>query len=410
MPDTPVHWPTTPEEETYWDGVREAFLSDPDQAYLNTGSWGVLPRVVYDRVVAELRERELDPTMNRLPQVERVRWAREQLGRLLHTPPEDIAFVTNVTVAMNFAVNGLTWEPGDEIVASDQEYGAINNLLHYATQRWGVTLRQAEIPIPPSCPEDVLRAFEAAFTDRTRLVLCSHITSGTGLIVPIRELAELVHTHGALIAIDGAHGPGQIPLDLPDLGCDFYGGNCHKWLCSPKGVGFLYAAPHVQERITPSIAGFGYSPDGPTRDTDTGRPLSNDRPYMWGIEEIGTFSMAEKIATGDAVLFLEGIGMDRTVARTTQLAGYVRQRMAEYEWAELHSPTHPQMSGAMSAFELTGFGDLNMRDVLAERYGVTTASSRTGPPHRLRVSTHYYTTFAEIDRLVDALVELHAEA
>jgi len=404
-----IDWPTTAAEESRWDAVRAAFLSDPDQIYLNTGSWGVLPRSVYESLRTALLERELNPTRSRGRLLEGVCEARERLGRFIHASPEDLTFLTNVTVAINVVVNGLEWRPGDEILASDQEYGAINNCLHNASQRWGVTLRRAEIPVPPACPEDVARAFEAGFTGRTRLVLCSHITTGTGLIMPVKALAELAHAHGALIVIDGAHGPGMIPLDLQDYGCDFYGGNCHKWLCSPKGVGFLHAAPAVQEKMRHLVAGWGYSEDGATHD-DTGRPLINGRPYMWGIGEWGTFSIPEQVATGEAVRFQAEIGPDRVAARGRQLAGYLRRRMAEHDWAELISPTHPEMTGSVSTFVLSGFGDLNLCEALFERFKITAAVSPPGPVHRMRVSTHIYNTFAQVDQLVSALEQLRAPA
>ncbi len=406
---SPVAWPTTASEELRWDAVRTSFLNDPEQAYLNTGSWGVLPRSVYETMLDALLEQELNPTRNRGRLLEGVREARERLGRFLHACPEDLAFLTNVTVAINVVVNGLGWQPGDEILVSDQEYGAINNCLHNASQRWGVTVRRAEIPIPPACPDDVVRAFEAGFTDRTRLVLCSHITTGTGLIVPVTALAELAHAHGALIAIDGAHGPGMIPLDLEAFGCDFYGGNCHKWLCAPKGVGFLHAAPAVQEQLRHLVVGWGYSRDGTTAD-DTGRPLINGQPYMWGIGEWGTFGMPEQIAAGEAVRFQQAIGPEHIAARGRQLAGYLRGRMAEHDWAELISPSHPEMTGSLSTFMLRGLGDLNLGEALFERARITVPASQQGTLHRVRVSTHIYNTFAEIDHLVSALEQLHAQA
>jgi len=400
--------PSTPAEEARWEAVRQSFLGDPLEAYLNTGSWGIMARPTYEALVAALREQELNPTLKRESLLEGVRQARERLGHLVGACPEDLAFTTNVTVAINIVVNGLPWRPGDEILASDQEYGAIDNCLHNAARRWGVTVRRAAIPIPPTSPADVIAAFEAGFTDRTRLLLCSHITSGTGLIVPAKALADLAHARGAMIVIDGAHGPGMLPLDLSALGCDFYGGNCHKWLCAPKGVGFLHAAPHVQERLAHLVVSWGYSRDGTTRD-DT-RPLINGLPYMWGIETLGTISMPEQIATGEAARFQAEIGPRRIAERGRQLAGYLRRRMAEHDWAELISPSHPDMTGSISAFRLTGLGEMDLRQVLHDRYRITAPGGARDGQHRLRVSTHLYNTFEEIDRLAAALAELHAEA
>jgi len=401
-------WPTTATEEAEWDAIAAAFMNDPEETYFNSGSWGVMARPTFDALVAALRERELNPTAKRKVLLAKVRESRRQLAAFMQAPAEDVAFMTNVTVAINTVVNGFDWRAGDEIVTSNQEYGAIRNCLHNAHQRWGVTVREAKIPIPPGSQAEVLAPFAEAITDRTRLVVCSHITSGTGLIVPIEQLIELAHARGALIAIDGAHAPGMIPLDLPGLGCDFYGGNCHKWLCSPKGVGFLYAAPAVQEQMQHLIVSWGYSRDGTTRD-DSGGLQINGRPYMWGIEALGTFSIASQVATGAAVQFQQDIGSDRIARRGRKLAGYLRDRMATLEWAELMTPTDPAMSGLISSFRLHGFDGAELGKAMYDRYKITLPIGRGKGAVRMRVSTHIYNTFAQIDRLVDALVTLRRE-
>lgn len=408
-PHQPPEPRLTASDEAQWEGVRGQFMNDPDQVYLNTGSWGVMPRRVYEAMIAALRRRELNPTRSRAGLLEGVRAARERLGAFLHASPADLALLMNVTVAVNVVVHGLPWQPGDEILASDQEYGAIDNCLHYASRRWGVVVRRARIPIPPTRPDDVVRAFEAGITARTRLLLCSHITTGTGLIAPVKALAELAHAHGALIVVDGAHAPGMIPLDLSAYGCDFYGGNCHKWLCAPQGVGFLHAAPHVQERMRPPIVGWGYSQEGMSAD-EAGRPLIKGEPYMWGLEQWGTFSMPEQIAMGEAVRLQEEIGPARIAGRGRQLAGHLRRRMAEHAWARLISPSHPEMTGSISTFLLEGFEGIKLGDILFERYRITVPVAQQDSVHRIRVSTHIYNTFAEADRLVEALEELHEEA
>jgi len=408
MPATAPDWPTTAAEESQWEAVRTLFMGDPDQIYLNTGSWGLLARPVYDALIAAIREQELNPTANRDGLLEGVAQARRRLAGLVNACPEDLAFLMNVTVAVNAVVNGLDWREGDEILASDQEYGAIDNCLHNASRRWGVALRRASIPIPPQGPQDVVKAFEAAITDRTRLVLCSHVTTGTGLIAPVKALADLAHAHGALIIVDGAHAPGMIPLDLRAYGCDFYGGNCHKWLCSPKGVGFLHAAPEVQERMKPLVVSWGYSKSGTTKEGE-GRPLINGKPYMWGIEQWGTVSLPEQVATGEAVRFQTDIGLERIAQRGRQLAGYLRRRMAESDWAELRSPTHLEMTGSISTFRLSGFGEAKLREALLHRYRITAPVWREGPHQVVRVSTHIYNSFSQVDRLVEALRELRRE-
>ena len=391
-------------DETYWEDVRSRFLYDEDYVYLNTGSWGVLPRIVYEDLIGELRELERNPTRNRGALARGLESARKRLGTFTGASANDLAFVPNVTVAINTVVNGLDWNPGDEILASDQEYGAIDNCLDNARQRWGVSIRRAKLPVPPDSPDQIVDAFKSGITSRTRLLLCSHITTRTGLIAPIKALSELAHEHDALIAFDGAHGIGMSPLDLEEVSCDFYGGNCHKWLCAPKGVGFLYASPRVQTRMKHLVVSWGYNPEGPD---ETGcRPSINGAPYMRGIETWGTMCWPSFKATGAAVAFQQEIGQDRVAARSLTLVTYLREACKDLDWIDLLSPTHPEMSGSITTLMLKAQSGPNIGHALFNRYRITAPVSCEVDGQSIRVSTHIYNKREEVDRLVEALIEL----
>lgn len=397
--------PAADSDERYWQQIKEQHMLDPDRIYLNTGSFGSQSRRVFECLLEGLRTIEADPTFNHGLLSEQVDAARRRLAAFLNAPDEDFAFTTNVTVSINMVLLGLDWNSGDEILASDQEYGAINHCLDQAEQRMGVVVRRARIPVPPAGPEDFLGAFASALTDRTRLVLCSHISSRTGFIAPLKALADLAHDRGALIAVDGAHAPGMIPLDLTDYGCDFYGGNCHKWLCAPKGTGFLHAAPEVQERLHHIVVGWGYNPDGPTRADDGSLRLAN-RPFMSALELWGTRDLASLAAVGTAVEVQEEIGRERIIERDRMLAGYLRERMRETGWARCLTPAVVDMSGALSAFHLSGFPDPELGKSLHDRYRITVPVDKEGEKHWLRVSTHFYNEHREIDLLLEALGEI----
>ena len=295
-------------------------------------------------------------------------------------------------------INGLRWRPGDEILASDQESGAIDHCLHHVERRRGVVVKRARIPLTAKSPDDIMDAFEVGFTGRTRLVLCSHIFTRTGMIAPIGRLARLARKRGAITAVDGAHAPGMIPLDLNALDCDFYGGNCHKRLCAPKGTGFLYASPRAQERLDHVIVSWGYSRGGPRRDAD-GVLRLGDRPYMWGLENWGARDQAGFAAVGEAVDFQEQVGKYRILKRGRALAAYLREGMAATGWARLLTPSGAGMSGSISAFHVTGFGSLD----LYERHRITVPTQRIDGAHWIRVSTHIINGFDHVDRLLEAL-------
>ena len=320
--------------------------------------------------------------------------------------PPTWLFTTNVTIAINQVVHGLDWQPGDEILASDQEYGAIDNCLHHAKRRYGVVVRRAPISIPPAEPEQIVDSFRRALTARTRLLLVSHVTSPSGLITPIKELAELAHAHGAMIAVDGAHAPGQIPLDLTSYSCDFYGGNCHKWLCAPKGTGFLHAQPQVQDKLHHIAVSHGYDKDGPKRN-DAGALCIKGQPFMWQLTTIGTREMSCFGAVAEAVALQNEIGKEQIAARGRQLAGYLRQRMAETGWVEPLSSPHPDLANSISTFRLKGFGAANPGQLLYDKYRITTPVwGEAEPGYTQRVSTHIYNNFGEIDRMIAALDEI----
>ena len=393
-------WQTSVAEESCWQPIRKQYMIAPGEIYLNTGSFGSQPRPVFEKMLEIMEDVERNPTRHRAEYNSVVDDSRARLAAFINAPAEDIAFATNITMAINMVVHGLDWRPGDEILASDQEYGAIDNCLHLAERRYGVVVKRAQIPIPPESHEDILSAFESEFTDRTRLVFCSHITTRTGLITPIKAIAQLAHDRGALIAVDGAHAPGMIPLDLQNLGCDFYGGNCHKWLCAPKGTGFLYVSPLVQERLNHVVVSWGYSREGAKRGAD-GILRINDRPFMWGIENWGTRDQACFAAVGAAVEFQEAVGKDRIRERGRQLAAYLRDRLAGTGWAKQLTPSVSALSGSISAFHLSGFDDLD----LYERYRITVPTAKSGDVYWIRVSTHICNGFDQVDRLIDALHE-----
>ena len=388
-------------EESDWAALRAQYLNAPDEFYLNTGSWGVTPRPVFDSYVTRLRQLELNPTRGRGSLHKELRKSRERFGSFLNVPPEDVAFLPNVTAAINVIVNGLRWEAEDEILTTDQEYGAILNCLHNASVQSGVKIVKAKIPVPPESPEVILDAIEAGFTSRTRLVVCSHITTRTGMITPVKEISKLAHSRGALVAYDGAHAPGMIPLDIADTGADFYGGNCHKWLCSPKGVGFLYANPEVQDKLRHLIVGWGYNQEGAKPGPD--RPEINNSPFMWGIEAWGTMDLAAQATVGDAVYFQEEIGVEEIARRGRQLAGYLRARVEPLDWVRVVSPSVPEISGAITTCYLEGLGGIELGRVLFERERITAPVFEEGGDSLVRVSTHLYNTEAEVDHLIDVL-------
>jgi isopenicillin-N epimerase len=387
-----------PLEEIYWSRFRHELMLDPTATYLNNGSFGPSPKVVFDAVVAFMRQLQSQPVQQFsrvFPPI--VRAAKEKLGAYVGADPDHFALVMNLTIGMNMVVHGLDLEPGAEILSTDQEYGAVNNCWEYVAKRKGWTIRRVTLPAPPESPGQIVDLIAESLSPKTRVLMISHITTRTGLITPARQLAALARERGLLSVFDGAHVPGMIPLDLADIDPDFYIGNCHKWLMGPMGSAFLYARPGVQERLMPSTIGWGLS-----RQTGTS--------YMHRLfEHLGTRDLSPFAGVGAAVDFQHGIGIERIASRGRRLAGYLRTQLQErFPDVQCLTSPDPALSGSMTAFVLPSFGGDNLMQEMWDRYRIQIAGGRMEGSDltRIRISTHYYNAHAEIDRMLDALEEL----
>jgi isopenicillin-N epimerase len=239
--------------------VRHAWRLDPDFVTVNHGSFGATPECVLAGQDAWRRRMEAQPTRfmgTVLPDA--LREAAARLGAFLGARGEDIAFVDNATTGCNAVLRGLALRPGDEVLVLDHGYGAVRNAVRFVTERAGARMTEAAIPFPHSTADSLVNAVAAALSPRTRIAVIDHITSGSALIMPVERIIVACHAAGVPVLVDGAHGPGQITLDLNELGADWYTGNCHKWLCAPKGCAFLWTSKVQQATTHPTVISHGF--------------------------------------------------------------------------------------------------------------------------------------------------------
>lgn len=238
---------------------KDLFLLDPQVIFLNHGSYGACPRPVFEKYQAWQRQLELQPVQFLGVELDNyLHQARQELGEYVHASVNDIAYIPNATHGVNIVARSLQLNPGDEILSTDQEYGACNFTWEFMCEKTGAVFKRQSISMPITSPEQIADQIWQGVTARTKVVFISHITSPTSLTLPVEQICQRAHQAGILTLIDGAHAPGQISLDLPSIHADFYVGNCHKWMLSPKGAGFIYARPEVQNLIEPLIVSWGY--------------------------------------------------------------------------------------------------------------------------------------------------------
>ena len=243
----------------------ELYLLDPDIIFLNHGSFGARPVPVLEAYQRWQRNLEREPVQFLGRDLSLLlRAARTTLADFLRASPDDLVFVPNATQGMNIVARSLSLGPGDEVLGTTHEYGAVERTWRFLASRKGFTYRSAHIPAPVTSANAVVEHLWEGVTERTRAIVVSHMTSPTALILPVAEICRKAAGAGILVIVDGAHAPGHIPLHLAELGADFYLGNLHKWLCAPVGSGFSYARPERQDLLHPLIVSWGYEALNPS--------------------------------------------------------------------------------------------------------------------------------------------------
>ena len=246
-------------------GVRDEFLLDRDITFLNHGSYGACPRAVFERYQEWQLELERQPVLFLARRIDGLlAEARAALAQYVHCDPDDLVFVPNATSGVNVAAWPSGLQPGDEVLTTDLEYGALDLTWEHVCGDFGARYLRTPIRLPIADEEEVVETVWAAVTPRTRILFLSHHTSSTALTLPVAELCRRARERGIRTVVDGAHIPGHLPLNLRELDPDFYAGNCHKWLCAPKGTGFLYVRRELQRDVHPLLFSWGYEGDDPS--------------------------------------------------------------------------------------------------------------------------------------------------
>jgi isopenicillin-N epimerase len=350
--------------------VKSLFLLDPEVVYLNHGSFGACPRPVFDtyrRLQLELERGPVEFLALERSLPARLDEVRARLGAYVGARPGNLALVTNASSALNAVARSLPLGPGDEVLLGDAEYGGMELLWQFVAQRTGATVRRvpfAELDPGPS----------------TRVVFCSHVEWTSGRVNDVAEACRRARAAGALSVIDGAHAPGQIDLELEGLGADVYAGNCHKWLCAPKGSAFLYARPEVQRLIDPLVVSW---------DWGEGRPFAD--VHRWQ----GTRDPSALLAVPAAIDFQAEHDWPAVRGRCHRLLCEARERLGLEPLAD----TFVQMLGLRLP---VADGDAVQRR-LRERNRIEVPVLETAHGWVLRISLQAYNDEADVDVLVDAL-------
>jgi selenocysteine lyase/cysteine desulfurase len=379
----------TPEDvaadEDYWATIRDAFTIDRNVINFNNGYVSPSPRVVQDAMRRYLEFSDMGPYHTMISVLERqVEVVRRRIAESAGCDPEEIAITRNASESLENAQYGIDLKRGDEVLTTNQDYPRMLETFRQRERREGIVLKAISFPVPPPSMDDLYQRFEQAVTPSTRLILVCHITNRTGQIFPIKRICQMAHARNIPVIVDGAHAFNHFPFKISDLDCDYYGVSLHKWTCAPVGTGFLYVR---KSRIagTWSLMASGAS------------QVDDIRKF----EEIGTHPAANHDAISAALVFNEGIGIERKAARLRYLRDRWARRLAQHPKCRiLHSPD-PAQSCGIGFVAFNGVDFAKMSADLWTKYSIITAPIGHEEYSGLRITPHIYSTVAEVDFFAD---------
>jgi isopenicillin-N epimerase len=376
--------------------VRHEWALDPDCVTVNHGSFGATPRVVLAAQQEWRRRMESQPSRffaRILPDA--LRHAADRLGGFVGADGKNIVFVDNATVGCNAVLRSLRLDAGDEVLVLSHAYGAVRNTVRFVAERVGAQVTEAAMPFPRPDADAIVHNVAAALTPRTRLAVIDHITSGSALVLPLERIVAACNSAGVPVLVDGAHGPGQVALDLRTLGADWYVGNCHKWLCAPKGSAFLYARPERQAVLHPVTISHGLG-----------------QGFLAEFDWTGTRDFTPYLCVDAAIDFHRRLGGAALRARNLRLAAEGAGLLARRLNTEIG--TSGEMAGSMGLVRLPLSGDVRPERLRHIRSSLM--DHRTDAPTHiidgalwLRLSAHAYNELEDYEQLAEIVARVLRE-
>lgn len=382
------------------------WLLEPDVTFLNHGSFGACPIAVLEVQQRFRQQLERQPLKFYREFEALLDATKNQLSEFVGADASDLVFVPNATTGINAVLRSLSFRPGDELLTTSQEYNACRNVLNFVAEKTGAKVVVAEVPFPINAPEQVIEAVIECVSPQTRLALLDHITSQTGLIFPIQQLVKELRDRGIDTLVDGAHAPGMVSLNLREIGATYYTGNCHKWLCAPKGAAFLYVRRDRQSLIRPTTISHGAN-----------SPRTDKSLFQLEFDWMGTDDPSASLCVAEAIKFMGSLlpgGWSELMARNRSLVLQARELLCEV--LGVAPPCPAEMIGAMAVVclpdDYSEFGKTRaippIQDMLWEKFKIEVPVIYWPeyPQQLLRISAQIYNKIEDYEYLAEVLTNL----
>lgn len=378
--------------------IKDQFLIDPQVVFLNHGSFGATPKPVMETYHAWQMRLENQPVLFLGRKInDLLLEAREKLGIYLNANSDELVFVPNATHGANIIARSLRLTAGDEVLATQHEYGACDYAWEFVCLKSGSTYIRQPIPLPVQTEEEMIEQFWKGVTPRTKAIYLSHITSPTALRLPVRQICHRARENGILTVVDAAHSPGQIPVDLQSLNADVVIGNCHKWMMAPKGAGFLYVRRDVQSIVEPLIVSWGYHASD---------DIATGSQFIDYLQWTGTHDPAAYLSVPAAIQFMEENAWDSVRQKCHELLTNALEQLSKLVGMEPLYPLNSDFYAQMGIAPLPISDLVLLKKRLYEDYKVEVPLIQWQDRQFVRISVQGYNSQVDIDVLVTAIEKL----
>jgi len=373
--------------EDFWEKIRATYKLKPDYINLENGFYCFLPEDTLEHFIKHVREVNYQGSYYmRTYQKENKKKVAAKLAEMAGCGADELIITRNTTESLDTIIGGIHWGKGDEAVMANQDYGAMINMFKLVKKRYGIKLKFIDVPMHPENDEEIVAAYEAAITRKTKLLMVCHMVNITGHILPIAKICNMAHAKGVEVMVDGAHAFGHFNFSINDLDCDYYGTSLHKWMSAPLGAGFLYVKKQNIPKIWPLIG------SGEREEFD-----------ILALNHTGTHPCHTDLAIANAINYHNAIGSDKKEARLRYIQNYWTDKVRDLDHVILNTPKDKHRSCAIANVGIKGMKPKDLAKTLLDKHKIWTVAIDGVGVHGCRITPNVYTTTKELDVLVDAI-------
>jgi len=379
-------------DEDFWLAVRGDYSIKPDYINLENGYYCFMPQDTLEHQIQHMRRVNYEGSYYmRNARQKNKRIVAAKVAEVVGASADEMAITRNTTESLDLVIGGMDWQPGDEAVMAEQDYGAMLNHFKLVGKRFGVVNRLVSVPNHPKDDDEIVDLYASAITDKTRLLMVCHMINITGQVLPIRKICDMAHARGVEVMVDGAHAYSHIDFQMADLDCDYYGASLHKWLSAPLGSGMLYVKKDKIDNVWPLLAAGNFD--------------SND---IRRLNHIGTDPVHVDLGIVNAIEYQKALGLKRKEARLKYLQQYWTSQLRDHPRVIINTPADVNRHGAIGNVHIEGWDPRELADTLFNDYRIFTVGINRPGVVGLRITPNVYTTPDELDALVAAIKELSA--